>query len=335
MDTSAVSSSVNASRGFITPCASPAAATTSGDGVSPASTISRSGLPPGSDADTVIACMRAGAQEFLTQPLKRTEFRDAMQRLEQSSRRSATTEPAGSQVELGRRATSADLHQATLDAGLAQLAQGALHHLAAVFTAATEQAGHFGQGAPTYRNRWIRTAALDAEMRRQQEKIELIASENIVSQAVLDAQGSILTNKYAEGYPGRRYYGGCEYVDIAESLAIERACKLFNCSFANVQPHSGSNANAGVFLGLLKLGVLLVDHESPKEVKFPTDDRHLLWIEQLQVLRDCHRGTLHIACGDIRVIPQERRMIPEDVTDTDKEVPSPGVPKLEIDIVIA
>jgi glycine hydroxymethyltransferase len=98
------------------------------------------------------------------------------------------------------------------------------------------------------------SAALDAEMRRQQEKIELIASENIVSQAMLDAQGSILTNKYAEGYPGRRYYGGCEYVDIAESLAIERACKLFNCSFANVQPHSGAQANQAVFFALMQPG---------------------------------------------------------------------------------
>src|SRR5215471_4784637 len=84
------------------------------------------------------------------------------------------------------------------------------------------------------------SAAVRAELKRQQEKIELIASENIVSRAVLTAQGSVLTNKYAEGYPGRRYYGGCEYVDIAETLAIERACRLFDCNFANVQPHSGA-----------------------------------------------------------------------------------------------
>jgi glycine hydroxymethyltransferase len=77
--------------------------------------------------------------------------------------------------------------------------------------------------------------AIAKELRRQQDKIELIASENIVSRAVLEAQGSVLTNKYAEGYPGRRYYGGCEYVDIAETLAIERVCRLFECSFANVQ----------------------------------------------------------------------------------------------------
>jgi glycine hydroxymethyltransferase len=92
------------------------------------------------------------------------------------------------------------------------------------------------------------------ELFRQQDQIELIASENIVSRAVLEAQGSVLTNKYAEGYPGRRYYGGCEYVDVAEALAIERAKKLFNCSFANVQPHSGAQANQGVFMALLQPG---------------------------------------------------------------------------------
>ena len=92
------------------------------------------------------------------------------------------------------------------------------------------------------------------ETRRQQEKIELIASENIVSRAVLEAQGSVMTNKYAEGYPGRRYYGGCEFVDIAETLAIERACRLFDCSFANVQPHSGAQANQAVFFALMQPG---------------------------------------------------------------------------------
>ena len=94
-------------------------------------------------------------------------------------------------------------------------------------------------------------AAINDEMGRQRDKIELIASENIVSQAVLDAQGSVLTNKYAEGYPGRRYYGGCEYVDVAEELAIERAKRLFDCSYANVQPHSGAQANQAVFFALL------------------------------------------------------------------------------------
>jgi glycine hydroxymethyltransferase len=96
--------------------------------------------------------------------------------------------------------------------------------------------------------------AVHDELKRQQEKIELIASENIVSLAVLEAQGSVLTNKYAEGYPGRRYYGGCEYVDVAERLAIERACLLFDCSFANVQPHSGAQANQAVFFALLQPG---------------------------------------------------------------------------------
>ncbi|HTW51037.1 MAG TPA: serine hydroxymethyltransferase [Stellaceae bacterium] len=92
------------------------------------------------------------------------------------------------------------------------------------------------------------------ELHRQQSQIELIASENIVSRAVLEAQGSVLTNKYAEGYPGRRYYGGCEFVDIAERLAIERAKKLFDCGFANVQPHSGAQANQGAFMALIRPG---------------------------------------------------------------------------------
>ena len=96
--------------------------------------------------------------------------------------------------------------------------------------------------------------AIRAELDRQQDGIELIASENIVSAAVLEAQGSVLTNKYAEGYPGRRYYGGCAYVDVAENLAIDRAKQLFNCAFANVQPHSGAQANQAVFLALLQPG---------------------------------------------------------------------------------
>jgi glycine hydroxymethyltransferase len=97
-------------------------------------------------------------------------------------------------------------------------------------------------------------AVLGAELARQQDGIELIASENIVSRAVLEAQGSVLTNKYAEGYPGRRYYGGCQEVDRAESLAIARACEIFGCTYANVQPHSGAQANGAVFLALLKPG---------------------------------------------------------------------------------
>ena len=96
--------------------------------------------------------------------------------------------------------------------------------------------------------------SIEEEYLRQQNHIELIASENIVSKAVLEAQGSVLTNKYAEGYPGKRYYGGCEHVDVSENLAIERAKKLFDCKFANVQPHSGAQANGAVYLALLKPG---------------------------------------------------------------------------------
>jgi len=96
--------------------------------------------------------------------------------------------------------------------------------------------------------------AIERELGRQRDEIELIASENIVSAAVLAAQGSVMTNKYAEGYPGRRYYGGCQYVDIAENLAIDRAKELFGCGFANVQPNSGSQANQGVFTALLRPG---------------------------------------------------------------------------------
>ena len=96
--------------------------------------------------------------------------------------------------------------------------------------------------------------AIELELGRQRHEIELIASENIVSKAVLEAQGSVLTNKYAEGYPGRRYYGGCQFVDIAENLAIERVTRLFDCKFANVQPNSGSQANQAVFLALLQPG---------------------------------------------------------------------------------
>ena len=96
--------------------------------------------------------------------------------------------------------------------------------------------------------------AIGLELGRQRDEIELIASENIVSRAVLEAQGSVMTNKYAEGYPGRRYYGGCQFVDMAEELAIERAKRLFDCKFANVQPHSGATANQAVFFALLQPG---------------------------------------------------------------------------------
>jgi glycine hydroxymethyltransferase len=97
-------------------------------------------------------------------------------------------------------------------------------------------------------------AAMEAELGRQRDEIELIASENIVSVAVMEAQGGVMTNKYAEGYPGRRYYGGCQHVDVAENLAISRAKELFACEFANVQPNSGSQANQGVFQALLQPG---------------------------------------------------------------------------------
>ncbi|MDC1296586.1 serine hydroxymethyltransferase, partial [Alphaproteobacteria bacterium] len=93
---------------------------------------------------------------------------------------------------------------------------------------------------------------LHKELLRQQNQIELIASENIASLAILNAQGSVMTNKYAEGYPGKRYYGGCEYVDQAEEIALERVKKLYNCKYANLQPHSGAQANQAVFLALIK-----------------------------------------------------------------------------------
>ena len=96
--------------------------------------------------------------------------------------------------------------------------------------------------------------AVENELNRQRNKLELIASENIVSRAVMEAQGSVLTNKYAEGYPGKRYYGGCEFVDVVEQLAIDRAKKLFGAEYANVQPHSGAQANMAVFFALLTPG---------------------------------------------------------------------------------
>lgn len=101
--------------------------------------------------------------------------------------------------------------------------------------------------------------AIQSELKRQQSKIELIASENFVSRAVMEAQGSVLTNKYAEGYPGRRYYGGCEYVDVVEDLARERAKELFGAEHANVQPHSGAQANMAVYFTVLKHGDTVLD----------------------------------------------------------------------------
>src|SRR5471030_188503 len=157
-------------------------------------------------------------------------------------------------------------------------------------------------------------AVLKGELHRPREQIELIASENIVSRAVLEAAGSVLTNKYAEGYPGRRYYGGCEEVDKAEQLAIERACKLFNCSFANVQPHSGAQANQAVFMALLKpgdtfLGMALdqgghLTHGSPanqsgkwfKVLSYGVKpDTHLIDYEQMEEIARRDRPKLIIA----------------------------------------
>ena len=159
-------------------------------------------------------------------------------------------------------------------------------------------------------------AAIGKETTRQQHQIELIASENIVSRAVLEAQGSILTNKYAEGYPGKRYYGGCEFVDIAEELAIERAKKLFNCGFANVQPNSGSQANQGVFQAVLKPGDTILGmslaagghlthgakpNQSGKwfnAVQYGVRaDDHLIDFEEVSRLARAHRPQLIIAGG--------------------------------------
>ena len=153
------------------------------------------------------------------------------------------------------------------------------------------------------------------ELQRQQQEIELIASENIVSHAVMEAQGSVLTNKYAEGYPGRRYYGGCEFVDVAEQLAIDRATELFGCGFANVQPNSGSQANQGVFLALLKPGdtILGMDlasgghltHGAPPNMSGKwfdavtygvREDNHLIDYDQVERLALEHSPKL-IICG--------------------------------------
>jgi glycine hydroxymethyltransferase len=158
--------------------------------------------------------------------------------------------------------------------------------------------------------------AIELELGRQRDEIELIASENIVSRAVLEAQGSVMTNKYAEGYPGRRYYGGCQYVDIAETLAIERACRLFSCRFANVQPNSGSQANQGVFLALMQPGDVFMGldlaagghltHGSPvnmsgrwfKPVSYGVDrDSHRVDMDQVEELARQHRPKMIIAGG--------------------------------------
>ena len=159
-------------------------------------------------------------------------------------------------------------------------------------------------------------AAIGKELDRQQHEIELIASENIVSKAVLEAAGSVLTNKYAEGYPGRRYYGGCQYVDIAEQLAIDRAKKLFGCGFANVQPNSGSQANQGVFNALLAPGDTILGlslaagghlthgatvNQSGKwfnAVHYGVDrESHLIDLNEVRELAQKHKPKLIIAGG--------------------------------------
>src|SRR6202161_4664322 len=158
--------------------------------------------------------------------------------------------------------------------------------------------------------------AIALELGRQRDEIELIASENIVSRAVLEAQGSVLTNKYAEGLPGKRYYGGCQFVDIAEQLAIERVTRLFGCSFANVQPHSGASANAEVFMALMQPGDTFMGlnlaagghltHGSPvnmsgrwfKVVPYGVRrDDHLIDFDEVERLAREHRPKVIIAGG--------------------------------------
>jgi glycine hydroxymethyltransferase len=159
-------------------------------------------------------------------------------------------------------------------------------------------------------------AGIRHELERQQHQIELIASENIVSRAVLEAQGSVLTNKYAEGYPGRRYYGGCEFVDVAERLAIDRAKRLFDCRFANVQPHSGAQANQAVFMALMQpgdtfLGMSLaagghLTHGAPanqsgkwfKPIAYGVrQDTHRIDYDEVQALAEQHKPKVIIAGG--------------------------------------
>ena len=158
--------------------------------------------------------------------------------------------------------------------------------------------------------------AIEREGQRQQDEIELIASENIVSQAVLDAVGTLLTNKYAEGYPGRRYYGGCQYVDEVENLAVDRAKQLFDCEFANVQPHSGSQANQAVMLALIKPGDTIMGmslaagghltHGAPPNesgkwfnaVQYGvTEDTNLIDYDEVERLAKEHKPKLIIAGG--------------------------------------
>ncbi len=158
--------------------------------------------------------------------------------------------------------------------------------------------------------------AIEGELKRQRDEIELIASENIVSRAVMEVQGSVMTNKYAEGYAGKRYYGGCSFVDMAEELAIERAKNLFNCSFANVQPHSGSQANQAVFMSLMKPGdtFLAMDLSSGGHLTHGakpnqsgkwfnavhygvTEDTHLIDYDEVEKLAIEHKPKIIIAGG--------------------------------------
>ncbi len=181
-------------------------------------------------------------------------------------------------------------------------------------TAYTPAAGYFDRGLAQADPELF--AAVQGELGRQRDKIELIASENIVSLAVLEAAGTVLTNKYAEGYPGKRYYGGCEWVDVAEQLAIDRAKKLFSAAFANVQPHSGSQANQAAFMALAKpgdtiMGMSLAEgghlthgasvNQSGKWFKsvsygVRTDD-HLIDYDALARLAEEHKPTILIAGG--------------------------------------
>src|SRR4051812_19432864 len=177
--------------------------------------------------------------------------------------------------------------------------------------------------------------AVGLELGRQRDEIELIASENIVSRAVLEAQGSVLTNKYAEGLPGKRYYGGCQFVDVAENLAIARVTKLFGCKYANVQPHSGASANAEVFFALMQPGDTFMglnlaagghlSHGSPvnisgkwfKPVPYSVRrDDHLIDMDEVARLAKEHRPKLIIAGGSAypRIIDFKRfRQICDEV----------------------
>jgi glycine hydroxymethyltransferase len=155
--------------------------------------------------------------------------------------------------------------------------------------------------------------SIESEKKRQEEHIELIASENYTSKRVMEAQGSVLTNKYAEGYPGKRYYGGCEYVDIAEALAIQRAKELFGAAYANVQPHSGSQANSATYMALLNPGDIVLGmnlnegghltHGSPvnfsgkiyKSIQYGLDEQGYIDYEQVEALALEHKPKMILA----------------------------------------